>query len=146
MKNCKVSISFLVMAVATRTIKFVIEKGYKKPTPLDGRNSEFQIYSPELIKIRPGDTKYVFLKYSIHLPSDILTTFLIQPSLGNEGLQLIHYTETNRDERIRLEFFNKTHNKIFTLKKNSKIALFMMLNEETAGLKKVFETVTSGKN
>ena len=134
------------MAVATRTIKFKIEKGYKRPKALDSRNSEIQIYSPELMKIRPRDTKFVFLKYSIHLPDDILTTFLIQPSLGNEGLQLIHYTNTNRGERIRLEFFNKTHNKIFTLKKNSKIALFMMLNEETAGLKKTFETVTSAKN
>ena len=133
------------MAVATRTIKFKIEKGYKRPKALDRRNSELQIYSPELIKLRPGDTKFVFLKYSIHLPDDILTTFPIQPSLGNERLQLIHYTNTNIDERIRLEFFNKTHNKTFTLKKTSKIALFIMINEETAGLKKTFETVTSEK-
>ena len=133
-----VDISFLLMAVATRTIKFKIEKGYKRPKALDGRNSLFQIYSP-------GETKFVFLKYSIHLPDDILTTFLINLSLGNEGLQLTHYTNTNIDERIRLELFNKTYNKTFTLKKNSKIALFMMLNEETAGLKKEFETVTSLK-
>ena len=131
------------MAVAARTIKFKIEKGYKRPKALDSRNSLFQIYSPELIKIRPGETQFVFLKYSIHLPDHILTTFLINPSLGNEGLQLTRYTNTNIDERIRLEFFNKTHNKTFNLKKNSKIALFMMLNEETAGLKKEFETVTS---
>ena len=133
------------MAVATRTIKFNIEKGYKRPKALDSRNSLFQIYFPDRIIIRPGETKFVFLKYSIHLPEDILTTFLITPSLGNEGLQLIHYTNTNIDQSIRLEFFNKTHNKTFTLKKKSKIALFMMLNEETAGLKKEFETVTSSK-
>ena len=131
------------MAVATRTIKFKIEKGYKRPKTLDSRNSLFQIYSPELIRIRPGEIKRVLLKYSINLPSDILTTFLIVPSLGNEGLQLTRYSDTNIDERIRLEIFNKTQNTTFTFKKNSKIALFMMLNEETAGLKKVFETVTS---
>ena len=131
------------MTVATRTIKFKVEKGYKRPKALDSRNSLFQIYCPELIRIRPGEIKHVLLKYSIHLPSDILTTFLIVPSLGNEGLQLTRYSDTNTDERIRLEFFNNTHNTTFTFKKNSKIALFMMINEETEGLKKVFETVNS---
>ena len=131
------------MAVATRTIKFKTEKGYKRPKALGSRNSLFQICSPELINIRPGEIKFIFLKYSIHLPDDILTTFLITPSLGNEGLQLTHYTNKNIDEKIRLKIFNKMHNNIFTRKKNSKIALFKMLNEETAGLKKEFETVTS---
>ena len=92
------------MAVATRTIKFKVEKGYKRPKALDSRNSLFQIYSPELIRIRPGEIKRALLKYSIHLPSDILTTFLIVPSLGNEGLQLTRYSDTNTDERIRLKF------------------------------------------
>ena len=92
-----VNISFLLMAVATRKIKLKIEKGYKRPKALDSINSLFQIYSPELIKIKSGETKFVFLKYSIHLPDDILTTFLINPSLGNEGLQLTHYTTTNID-------------------------------------------------
>ena len=131
------------MAVATRTIKFKIEKGYKRPKAMDSRNSLFQIYSPELIRIRPGEIKRVLLKYSIHLPSDILTTFLIVPSLGNEELQLTRYSDTNRDERIRQEFFNKTHNTTFTFKKNSRIALFMLINEKTKGLKKVFETVAT---
>ena len=131
------------MAAATRTIKFSIEKGHKKLKAVDSRNSLSQIYSPESIKIRPGEIKSLILKYSIHLPDDILTTFLINPNLGKEGLQLTRYSETNTDTRISLEFFNKTHHKPFTLKKTSKIALFMTLNEETAGLKKVFNSVAS---
>ena len=131
------------MAAATRTIKFTIEKGCKKPKALDSRNSLFQLYSPESIKIRPGDVKRLILKYGIHLPNDILTTFLISRALGKEGLQLTRYSETNTNTRISLEFFNKTHHKTFTLKKNPEIALFMTLNEETLGLKKVFDSVAS---
>ena len=131
------------MAAATRTIKFSIEKGHKKSKALDSRNSLFQIYSHKSIKIRPGEIKRLILKCSIHLPDDILTTFLINPNLGKEGLQLTRYSETNTDTRILLEFFSKTHRKTFTLKKNSKIALFMTLNEETAGLKKAFDSVAS---
>ena len=123
---------------AKRSIKFVIEKGTKRPKTLDSRNTTFQIYSPESIKIRPGDTKRVILNYSIHLPNDIHATFLVAPGLGKEGLQLIKQSEINTDTRICLEFFNKTLNTTFTLKKKSKIALFTTLNEETPGLKTVF--------
>ena len=47
-------------------------------------------------------------------------------------------SEINTDTRICLKFFNKTLNTTFTLKKKSKIALFITLNEETPGLKTVF--------
>ena len=85
---------------------------------MDKRNTLFQIYPPESIKIRPGDIKKLILKYSFHLPSDILTTFLICPALGKEGLQLTRYSEINKDTRIVLECFNKTHHKTFHLRKN----------------------------
>ena len=127
--------------MSKRIIKFVIEKGTKRPKAIDGRNSCFQIYSPEKFKIEPGEIKRIILNYSIHLPQDILTTFLVAPQLGKEGLQLTKYSETNSDTRIYLEFFNKTLHTTFKCAKKSKIALFMTLNEETAGLKTVFSSV-----
>ena len=127
--------------MSKRIIKFVIEKGTKRPKAIDGRNSCFQIYSPEKLKIEPGEIKRIILNYSIHLPQDILTTFLVAPQLGKEGLQLTKYSETNSDTRIYLEFFNKTLHTTFKCAKKSKIALFMTLNEETAGLKTVFSSV-----
>ena len=121
-----------------RVIKFVIKKGSKRPKALDSRNTCFQIFSPESIKIRPGEVKTIILNYSIHLPQDIHCTFIIAPRLGREGLQLIRQSEVNTDTRISLDLFNKTLHSTFTLTKKSKIALFMTLNEESAGLKTVF--------
>ena len=131
------------MTATIREIKFKIEKGSKRPKALDARNTTFQIYSPESIKIRPGEVKRIILKYSIHLPDDILTAFLVNPNLGKEGLQLTRHSNTNTDTRIYLEFFNKTLHTTFTLRKHSKIAFFMTINEENAGLKKVFCSVAS---
>ena len=127
--------------MSKRSIKFIIENGTKRPKAMDSRNSCFQIYTPERFKIAPGETKRIILNYSIHLPEDILSTFLVTPHLGNEGLQLIRHSETNCDSRISLEFFNKTLHTTFKCAKKSKIALFMTLNEETAGLKTVFSSV-----
>ena len=73
---------------AKRSIKFVIEKGTKRPKALDSRNTAFQIYSPESIKIRPGDTKRVILNYSIHLPNDIHATFLVAPDWEKKDYSL----------------------------------------------------------
>ena len=127
--------------MSKRSIRFIIENGTKRPKAMDSRNSCFQIYSPEKFKIAPGETKRIILNYSIHLPEDTLSTFLVAPHLGKEGLQLIRHSETNFDTRIYLQFFNKTLHTTFKCAKKSKIALFMTLNEETAGLKTVFSSV-----
>ena len=132
------------MALAARKIKFKIEKGTKKSKSINDANSIFVLYAPDTIKIRPNEFKFAFLKYSIHLPGDILSTFLITPALRDEGLKLTHHTNVNEDRRIRLELFNKTLNKTFTLKKRSKIALFMTLNEGTEGFKTEFEKIKTG--
>ena len=125
------------MALAVEKIIFKIEKGSKRPKSINSANSIFALYAPETLTIYPGQTKLVFLKYSIHHPDNILSTFLIMPSLRNKGLKLAHHTNVNVDQRIRLEFLNPTL-KTFTLKKDSKIALFMRLNEGSEGLKKEF--------
>ena len=144
-KVTKKTIHFLIMAPAARKIKFKIEKGTKKPKSINSANSVFILYAPEKIKIRPNEFKFAFLKYSIHLPEDILSTFLITPALRDEGLRLTHHTNVNEDRSIQLELFNKTLDKTFTLRKKSRIALFMTLNEGTEGFKTEFEKINKRK-
>ena len=100
------------------------------------------LYEPETIRIHPNEAKFTFFKYSIHVPDDILSTFLITPTLREEGLKLTHYTNVKVNERIRLEFINPVL-KTFTLKKKktSKIALFMTLNEGNDVCKTEFEKI-----
>ena len=62
------------------------------------------------------------------------------PKLKKEGLKLINQTDTNRVQRIRLEYVNPTL-QTFTLKKISKIALFMTLNEGNESFKKKIEKI-----
>ena len=95
----------------------------------------FTLFAPETIRIYLGQSKFICTKFSVYVPTDILTTFLIMPNLKKEGLKLINQTDTNREQRIRLEYVNPTL-KTFTLKKNSNIALFMTLNEGNEFFKK----------
>ena len=66
-------------------------------------------------------------------------------SLRDEGMRLTHHTNVSDNQRIRLELFNKTFNKTFTLKKKTKIALFMTLNEGTEGFKTEPEKIKTDK-
>ena len=129
------------MALAAKKIKFKIEKGSKRPLPLNYANSIFTIYAPETIKIEPQTFKIAYLKYGIHLPEDILSTFLIAPELRAAALKLMHYSNVNSDIRIRLELFNESTYKTFKLKRRTRIAIFMMINEGTECFKKEYEKI-----
>ena len=133
------------MDLAARKIKLKIEKGAKRPTSIDKKNAIIILYSHEKMKIRRREYKFTHLKYSIYLPEDILSTFLITPALRDEGLQLTSHSDVNKNERIRLEFFNKTYDKTFTLRKKLKITIFMTLNKETADSKTEFEKINTTK-
>ena len=128
------------MSSAARNIKFVIESGSRAPKQINKENAIFALYAPETIRIYPGEAKFIYTKFSVYAPTDILTTFLIMPKLKKEGLKLINQTETNTDQRIRLKYVNPTL-KTFILKKHSKIALFMILNEGHESFKKKNEKI-----
>ena len=61
------------------------------------------------------------------------------PTLQKEGLKLIGQNN-EQNQRVRLEYFNPML-KTFTIKKNMKIAIFMMLNEGNESFKKKIEKI-----
>ena len=110
------------MSLQARIIKFIIEKGSRAPKEINKENTVFALFAPETIRIYPGQAKFIHTKFSVYVPTDILTKFLIMPNEKKEGLKLINQSDTNSEQRIRLEYINPTL-KTFTLKKNSKVKL-----------------------
>ena len=117
------------MAETLRHIKFTVEKGTKRPKSINKHNTIIVLYSPEKIKMQAGDFRYVLMNFSIDLPTDIIGTFLIVPSLRDEGLELTHNTNPNCGQKMRFELFNKNNNKNIKIKKGDKLAIFMTINE-----------------
>ena len=120
-----------------RSIKFIIEKGSRAPKEINKQNTIFVIFVPERVTIYPGQTIFIYTKFVVNYPEDILATFLIMPNLKTEGLKLIGRNH-ERNQRVRLEYFNPML-KTFTIKKNLKIAMFMTLNEGNESFKKKIE-------
>ena len=117
-----------------RSIKFTIEKGTRAPKEINKEKIIFAVFAPEKLTIYPGQTIFIHTKFSVTYPNDILTTFVIMPTLQKEGLKI---TGQNNEEnqRVRLEYFNPTL-KTFTIKKHMKIAILITLNEGNESFKK----------
>ena len=98
-----------------RSIKFTIENGYRVPKEINKEKTIYAVFSPETIAIYPGQTIFIHTKFSITYLNDILTTYIIMPSLQEEGLKLIGQNN-EQNQRVRLEYFNPTFKK-FTIKK-----------------------------
>ena len=113
--------------MTTRSIKFIIESGFRAPKEINKEKMLYAVYCPEKTVIKPGETKFIHTKFSVTYPNDILTTFVIIPNLQEKGLKLIGQNN-EQGERVRLEYYNPTF-ETFTIKKNMPIAIFMTLNE-----------------
>ena len=122
-----------------RTIKFTIEKGSRAPKEINKQNTIVAIFAPERVTIYPGQTIFIYTKFVVNYPDDILATFLIMPNLKTEGLKLIGQNHES-NQRVRLEYFNPTL-KTFTIKKILKIAIFMTINEGNESFKKKIEKI-----
>ena len=122
-----------------RNIKFANEKGSRAPKEINKQNTIFAIFTLERITIYPGQTIFIYTKFAVNYPEDILVTFLIMPNLKTEGPKLIGQNHES-NQRVRLEYFNPTL-KTFIIKKKLKIAIFMTLNEGNESFKKKIEKI-----
>ena len=122
-----------------RSIKFTIEKGIRVPKEINRQKTIDAVFAPERLTIYPGQMIFIYTKFAVTYPDDILTTFLIMPSLKKEGLKLIGQNNES-NQRVRLEYFNPTL-KTFTIKKKKKIAIFMTLNEGNESFKEKIEKI-----
>ena len=51
-------------------------------------NNVFVLYSPERIRLQPGEFRKVYMKLSIRLPNEVIATCVLLPSFGKNGLKL----------------------------------------------------------
>ena len=101
--------------MASRCIKFIIEPGSRAPKEINNNKTVYAVYSPEKTVIKPGETKFIYTKFSVQSPNDILTTFVIILHLQEKGLKLIGQNN-EQNQRVRLEYYNPTF-ETFVLKK-----------------------------
>ena len=117
-------------------VKFFYQKSTRRPRRLE--NNVFVIYSPEKIKLQPGEMKFVNMGVKIKIPKNITGSCIILQSLSNYGLKLLNSNRQNLltiDENdlptwtLTFELFNKSFTRTLQIRKRQKIGYFFITND-----------------
>ena len=121
-------------------VKFFYQKSTRRPKILE--NNVFVIYSPEKIKLQPGELKFVNMRIKIKSSKNIIGSCTILQSLSNYGLKLLNSNtisqEFNSNMQISLPLMKMTYRhgyehsnysieiliKHFKLERNKKLGIF----------------------
>ena len=126
-------------------IKFSYKKTTRRPKRLE--NNVFIIYSPETIKLEPGDHKLINMKIKIFLPKGIEGSCRLLNLFSNERLILMnsnnisqelnsnmqngHYYDLDNlpPWNLNFELYNSNFTKTIQIKKKKELGYFYILND-----------------
>ena len=127
------------------TVEFIYDKSTRRPKRLE--NNFFILYSPERVRLQPGEIKNANMKLKIKFSKNIGTCILLQ-TFSNYGLKLLNSNTIAQDENnaiiqnhlivneknlppwlLTFELFNKSMNNIFQLRKKQEIGYFIIIND-----------------
>ena len=125
-------------------VKFFYQKSTRRPKRLE--NNVFVIYSPEKIKLQPGEVKFVNMRIKIKFSKNIIGRCTILQSLSNYGLKLLNsntisqefnsniqnFLTVNENDLppwiLTFELFNRNFNQTLQIRKRQEIGYFFITN------------------
>ena len=129
-------------------IEFIYDKTTRRPKRLE--NNVFILYTPEKIRLQPGEVKEVNMKLKLKISRNIIGTCILLQTFSNHGLKLLNSNTTAKSENNKIlqnhltqegdnddlppwflsfELYNKSLNKIFQIRKKQEIGYFIILND-----------------
>ena len=114
------------------TIEFIYDKTTGRPKRLE--NNVFVLYTPERIRLRPGEVK-------TRLPKDLVGCCPLSKTFSDNGIKLLNSQYISSESNtpclnqtvdllwcLTFEVFNKDMSIVFQLNKKQEIRLFHILN------------------
>ena len=125
-------------------VEFFYQKSTRRPKRLE--NNVFVIYSPEKIKLRPGETKIINMCVKITFSKNITGSCRILQSLTNYRLKLLNSNAISQEFNSNIQNFltvyendlpgwilifeliNKNFNRMIEIRKRQEIGYFFITN------------------
>ena len=116
-----------------------VEISYSKRRPKKLENGVFVLYTPERIKLQPGEIKIVDMKLHLKLSKNFVKGCVLLPSLISHNIKLLNaynistgsLTLEDSQYRIVFEIQNRNMDKTIQLKAKTKLRFFTILNGRT---------------
>ena len=130
-------------------IEFIYDKTTRRPRRLE--NNVFVLYSPERIKLQPGEIKSINMKIKLRLPNKLVGACTLLPSLSYNNIKLLNSSHIAIDGVVAsqnqpiglpyvfaLEIQNQNMNRTVQLRKKQELGFFTLLNEGTENIRHKF--------
>ena len=116
-----------------------VEISYSKRRPKKLENGVFVLYTPERIKLQPGEIKIVDMKLHLKLSKNFVKGCVLLPSLISHSIKLLNAYNISTDSltledsqyRIVFEIQNRNMDKTIQLKAKTELRFFTILNGRT---------------
>ena len=116
-----------------------VEISYSKRRPKKLENGVFVLYTPERIKLQPGEIKIVDMKLHLKLSKNFVKGCVMLPSLISHNIKLLNaynistgsLTLEDSQYRIVFEIQNRNMDKTIQLKAKTELRFFTILNGRT---------------
>ena len=139
-------------------VKFYYNKTTRRPKRLE--NNVFVLYSPEKIKLQPGERITVNMGIKVNFSKNIEGSCTILHSLSNYGLKLLNSNNISQEYNssvdnflnvdadnlpswiLTFELFNKSFTQTLQIKKKQEIGYFFITNDRGKEIDFKFVKVT----
>ena len=109
-----------------------VEISYSKKTPKKIENDVFVLYTPERIKLQPGEIKIVDMKLHLKLSKNLVGSCVLLPSLTLQTIKLLNAYHISTDSltledspyRVIFEIQNRNMNETIQLKAKTELGFF----------------------
>ena len=116
-----------------------VEISYSKRRPKKLENGVFVLYTPERIKLQPGEIKTIDMKLHLKLSKNLVGDCVLLPSLISNNIKLLNAHHISTDSltlevspyRIVFEIRNRNMNKTIQLREKTELGFFTILNSRT---------------
>ena len=115
-------------------IEFIKDSLLKRPKKL--HNNVFILYSPNGIKLRPGEFINVYKKLSVCMAKQIILSCVFLPTLSKNGLRMESFHYISADSNIcnasqpwevHFELVNRSANTVFSIRKTEELCFLTAL-------------------
>ena len=83
------------------TVEFIYDKAMRRPKRLE--NNVFILYSPEKIRLQPGEIMSLNMKVKIKFSKNIIGTCILLQTFSNYGLKLMNLNTIAQEINVNIQ-------------------------------------------
>ena len=131
-------------------VEFIYDKSVHRPKRLE--NNVFVLYTPERVRLKPGEIKTIKTKVKMRLPKNLIGCCTLLKTFSDDGIKLVNSQHISSESNttnlsqpadlpwyLTLKIFNQNMNTIFQLNKKQEVGFFHIVNDGGKEIRHIYK-------